>query len=258
MSDATGPIASTPEQQNPYDFITQYQVADTVQVWQGTGVAVGDDGYLTKASAANAVYTAGRAEESVLGDGVKTCRTRNGIFLFQNGVNALTIADRLGPCYWEDDHTVGYDAGGGILAGLVVDVSAAGVYVAIGFISPASIVTPTKVYLTIPITDLVSADAKVYHVASPVAGAITGIWSVLTQHALAGGNATLTGKIGAAAITNGVITITQSGSAVGDVDSATPTAANAVVAGSDINFTVGGTQTDTAAQALVTVEITLG
>ncbi len=258
MADATGPIASSPELQNPYDFITEYQVANAAQIWQGIGVAVGTGGYLVKSSAVGALYTAGRAEQSVLGDGTKTCRARNGIFLFKNGVSALTIADRLGPCYWEDDQTVGSNASSGILAGLVVDVSSAGVYVAMGFISPAAIVTPTKVYLSVLIQDLVSADAKVYHIASPVAGSITAIWSVLSQHVLAGGNATLTGKIAAAAITNGVVTIALAASAIGDVDSATPTAANAVVAGDDINFTVGGTQTDTAAQALVTIEITLG
>lgn len=258
MADATGPIASSPELQNPYDFITDYQVANAAQIWQGIGVAIGAGGYLVKSSEVGALYTVGRAEQSILGDGVKTCRARNGIFLFKNGVNALTIADRLGPCYWEDDQTVGASASSGILAGLVVDVSSAGVYVAIGFIAPSSVITPTKIYLNVPVTDLVSADAKVYHIASPVNGTITKIWSVLSQHVLAGGDATLTGKIGAAAITGGVITITNAGSAIGDVDSATPSAANAVVAGSDINFTVGGAQTDTAAQALVTIEITLG
>ncbi len=258
MADATGPIASSPELQNPYDFITNYQVANAAQIWQGIGVAIGVGGYLVKASEAGALYTVGRAEQSILGDGVRTCMARNGIFLFRNGADALTIADRLGPCYWEDDQTVGANAASGILAGLVVDVSSAGVYVAMGFISPAAIITPTKLYLTLPITDLVSADAKVYHIAAPAAGTITKIWSSLSQHVLAGGDATLTGKIGATGITNGVVTIALAASAIGDVDSATPNAANVVVAGSDISFTVGGTQTDTAAQALVTIEITLG
>jgi hypothetical protein len=257
MADATGPIATTTELQNPYDFLTDYPVANAAQIWQGIGVAIGSAGYLVKSSEVGALYTVGRAEQSILGDGVKTCRARNGIFLFKNGVNALTIANRLGPCYWEDDQTVGNSASTGILAGLVVDVSSAGVYVAIGFIAPSSITTPAKQYLTLPIGDLVSADAKVYHIASPVAGTITKIFSSLSQHVLAGGNATLTGKIGAAAITGGVVTMLQSGSAIGDVATATPTSANAVIVGSDISFTVGGAQTDTAAQALLTIEITL-
>jgi cytoskeletal protein CcmA (bactofilin family) len=93
-------------------------------------------------------------------------------------------------------------------------------------------------YVTLPIGNL--NGTTVYRVASPVAGTIVKVWSNLNA-ALSTGDATLTGKIGAVAITNGVITITQSGSAAGDIDSATPTAANVVVEGSDLNFTVGGT-----------------
>ena len=73
--------------------------------------------------------------------------------------------------------------------------------------------------------------------------------------ALATGDATLTGKIGANAITNGVITITQAGSAAGDVDSATPSAAKTVAAGDVISFTGGGTS-DATSTATVSLLIT--
>jgi hypothetical protein len=53
-----------------------------------------------------------------------------------------------------------------------------------------------------------------------------------------------------------VITITQAGSAVGDQDSAQPTAANAVVPGDRINFTVGGANTSATAYAQLLIEIT--
>jgi hypothetical protein len=110
------------------------------------------------------------------------------------------------------------------------------------------------VYITLAIADLKAADAAVYRVASPVAGRITKLSTDLAA-ALVTADATLTGKIGAAAITNGVVTLVQAASAAGQVNSAAPTAANAVDVGSDINFTVGGGAT-TVVAATLTIEIT--
>jgi len=80
----------------------------------------------------------------------------------------------------------------------------------------------------------------VYGIPCPVAGTVTRIQSRL-KAALTTGNATLTAKIGATNITDGVITITQAGSAVGDIDACTPSAANVVEVGSNLSVTVGGT-----------------
>lgn len=113
----------------------------------------------------------------------------------------------------------------------------------------------SEVYLTLDIANLVAADAKVYGINCPVAGTITRIASRLNGAALAAGDATITGKIGAVAITDGAITITQAGSAQGDLDSVAPSAANTVAVGSDLNFTVGGANTDTAAFATLTITI---
>ena len=63
----------------------------------------------------------------------------------------------------------------------------------------------------------------------------------MIEGALTTGDATLTAKIGSTAITGGVLTITQSGSAAGDVDEAVPTAANTVLEGGVLSVTVGGT-----------------
>jgi predicted RecA/RadA family phage recombinase len=83
------------------------------------------------------------------------------------------------------------------------------------------------------------------YVVSPVAGHISRMDSVLLGGAVATNDAVVTGKIGAAGagavITNGVITITASGSAIGDKDTCSPTAANTVAAGDLIYFTVSGT-----------------
>mgnify|MGYP003423179850 FL=1 len=91
----------------------------------------------------------------------------------------------------------------------------------------------------------------VYGFASPVAGTITKIQSRLDA-ALATGNATITAKIGAVAVTTGVLTLTEAGSAAGDVDVCNPSGANTVSVGSDVNFTVGGTNS-AAVGATVTV-----
>lgn len=97
-----------------------------------------------------------------------------------------------------------------------------------------------KVYIPLRVTTLVGTD--VYWVYSPYAGTATKIISI-TEGVLTTGNATLTAKIGqpGVAITDGVITITQVGSAAGDIDEATPSAANTVAVGDKLSLTVGGT-----------------
>jgi len=101
----------------------------------------------------------------------------------------------------------------------------------------ASVVGLTE-HITLKIESLIGTG--VYGIPSPVAGTIVKIQSWL-DGALTTGNATLTAKIGAVAVTNGVITITQAASAIGDIDVCNPTAANVVAVGSNINLTVGGT-----------------
>jgi len=98
------------------------------------------------------------------------------------------------------------------------------------------------------------ADAEVFRYVPNFAGSITKIRSVLNA-ALATGDATLTAKVNATSVTNGVITATQSGSAAGDVDVATPTAANTFVAGDVISITGGGSSTATAT-ANVSLQLT--
>lgn len=94
-----------------------------------------------------------------------------------------------------------------------------------------------------PVVTLTDGDSG--YVVSPVAGKITRIESVLLGGAVVTNNAVVTGKIGAAgagvAITGGALTVTASGSAAGDIDTASPTALNTVAVGSLIYFTVSGT-----------------
>lgn len=83
-----------------------------------------------------------------------------------------------------------------------------------------------------------SAEAT-YYVVSPHAGTISKIYTV-TDGAVGTADITVTANIGATPVTNGVVTIATAASAAGDVDSATPTAANVVTAGQAINFVVTG------------------
>ena len=94
-----------------------------------------------------------------------------------------------------------------------------------------------ETFLTLDIDDG-SAEA-VYYLLSPHAGTITKIWTVIDD-AVSTADITITAAIGATGITNGVVTIATSGSAAGDIDSATPTALNTVTAGQAVNFTVTG------------------
>lgn len=83
------------------------------------------------------------------------------------------------------------------------------------------------------------------YVVAPAAGEVIRIDTVLLGGAVATNNATVTPKIGAAgagvAMTGGAITVTASGSAIGDLDNSSPTAANMVAVGNLIYFTVSGT-----------------
>jgi hypothetical protein len=111
-----------------------------------------------------------------------------------------------------------------------------------------------KIIIDLGAINVVGATATVRRFVAPVAGDIAAIRSVLND-SLTTGDATLTAAIGGTPVTGGVVTITQDGSAAGDVDSAVPTAANTVAVGDVITITAGGTN-DAAVTASVIVEIT--
>ncbi len=103
-------------------------------------------------------------------------------------------------------------------------------------------------------TNIRAASAGVFGVASPYAGTIVKVYTWLNQ-ALATGDAVLTTNINGVAVTNGAVTITNAGSAVGDVDVATPTALNTVAVGDSISVAVSGANTANPSSAQVTVVI---
>ena len=85
--------------------------------------------------------------------------------------------------------------------------------------------------------------ASVEHAVCPVAGTVIAVRSVL-YGAIATADADLTFSINGVAITNGVITVANSGSAAGDVDVAVPTGANTVAVGDYVSCATDGASTN--------------
>lgn len=263
--------------------VTAYPVAADTVIHQG-GLVVLAAGYAAPGSTATGLVAVGRAESSVNNAGgaagAQQVEARVGVFRFANSVaDPIAAADRGSACYIVDDQTVAKTSGSGTrsLAGTVYGVDADGVWVGVGSVQHAlasgSLLAANnlgdlasaaaartalgggadKVVLNLGEINLVGATAAVKRIASPVAGDIVAIHTVLNG-ALAAGNATLTAKIGAAAVTDGVVTIAQSGSAAGDVDATAPSAANTVAVGSVISLTAGGTNTaDVTASVIVVI-----
>ena len=107
-----------------------------------------------------------------------------------------------------------------------------------------------KIVLNMEVDDLSAAES--HFIVSPLAGDIEKIWCVLDS-AIALADTTLTAEIGGVAVTNGVVTIAYSGSAAGDVDSATPTGANTVTAGQAIEIVCGGETNSSGAHAHLSI-----
>jgi hypothetical protein len=106
-------------------------------------------------------------------------------------------------------------------------------------------------FLTSKITDISTAGSTFVPV--PDDGRIIKIFTSI-QNAITTANAALSFEIGGTAITGGGITVTQSGSAAGDVDTAEPTAENSVNEGQAIEMITDG-GSSTACECVVTFVI---
>jgi len=112
--------------------------------------------------------------------------------------------------------------------------------------------TSNKEYVYAEIADISTAASS--WALSPIAGTISNYWTVIDT-AITVGDATITLEIGGTPVTGSSITIAQSGSAAGDVDTAAPSAANTVTQGGAIEIITDGGSTD-ASKAVVLLEIT--
>ena len=97
-------------------------------------------------------------------------------------------------------------------------------------------------FLTSTIADISTASSTFVPV--PDGGKVIKIITAL-QGAIGTANGGITFEIGGTAITGGGITVTQSGSAAGDVDTAEPTAANDVAEGGSIEMITDGSSSNT-------------
>jgi len=106
-------------------------------------------------------------------------------------------------------------------------------------------------FLTSKITDISSAGSTFVPV--PDGGRIIKIFTSI-KNAITTADAALSFEIGGTAVTGGGITVTQSGSAAGDVDTAEPTAENSVNEGQAIEMITDG-GSSTACECVVTFVI---
>ena len=97
-------------------------------------------------------------------------------------------------------------------------------------------------FITSTIADISTASSTFVPV--PDGGRVVKIITAL-QGAIGTANAAITFEIGGTAITGGAITVTQSGSAAGDVDTAEPTAANEVAEDGTIEMITDGASSNT-------------
>lgn len=262
-------------------------LAAATRIYAGSLVCLDAAGNAVPGATTTTLTPVGIAQEQVDNSaglaGALSIKIRAGVFLLANSADAdaITRAEIGDVCYIVDDQTVAKTNGGATRsrAGLIVDVDAQGVWVELGLIpgadpSGAALIANNLSDLAnkatarvnlgggankMPITvtssvSLVGATASVVRWVSPVAGTIDKIHTVI-DGALATGDATVTAAIGGVAVTNGVVTVTQAGSAANDKDSATPTAAKTVAVGDLVTFTVGGTN-DAARTAAISILVT--
>jgi len=96
-------------------------------------------------------------------------------------------------------------------------------------------------FITAKIADISTASST--FVAVPDGGKVIKIFTAL-QGAIGTANGAITFEIGGTAMTGSAITVTQSGSAAGDVDTSTPTAANDVAEEGTIEMITDGASTN--------------
>lgn len=230
------------------------------KIFGGSIVMRNATGFATKGAATIGCRGVGIATERVDNSGGAagdlSIKVRSGVFRVGNSAAADEIIDDdIGKlCYIVDDQTVAKTNGSNTrpVAGIVADVDANGVHVLFSEEALAAYLANRRVFVPVRVATLVGAN--VYRQLSIYAGRVVKLWSVI-EGVLTTGDATLTAKINGVAITTGVITITQAGSAAGDKDTADPTAANVVAVGDELSMTVGGTNaTASVANALFEIE----
>ena len=102
------------------------------------------------------------------------------------------------------------------------------------------------------LTDETTGD---FYIIAPHAGTIDKIYTVIDA-AIADADITVTASIAGAAVPGGAVTIAYSGSAAGNIDIASPSAANTITAGAAIKLVVAGGTTGGGDKVHIAIVIT--
>jgi hypothetical protein len=125
------------ERESAWGQILEIPMKGSTTIYQGGGVML-DGGYATPGAVAAGKLHVGRAMETKTNSGssgAKTIKVKTGIFLYDpKSGDAPTAANLFGPAYWEDDQTVRATIGSSSAAGLIVDVTTDGIWVAQGYL----------------------------------------------------------------------------------------------------------------------------
>ncbi len=224
-----------------------YPAKAGVRLFRGTFAALTLAGLCVPAGTAGAVAIAGVVEGHVDNrdgaDGDLHVEALRGCF---GVVFAATFADIGRQVFAVDDQTLSFDgAGGHLLVGTVAGIGDGRTWIDIPLATKPPAVASARIATLV--------GAGVTRTVASAAGRIVRLRSVI-DGVLTTADATITVAINGVAVTDGVITITQAGSAAGDVDEAVPTALNEVKPGDVISLTVGGGN-QTATPATVVIEI---
>lgn len=98
-----------------------------------------------------------------------------------------------------------------------------------------------NIYLQLELDDVSSASST--WLPSPCTGTITKIQTIL-HGAIAGSDAAITSELNGVAVTGGALTITQSGSAAGDIDTTSPSNNRTLAVGTKIEIITNGGSTN--------------
>lgn len=144
--------ASLPISRRSGNF-SSFVVAAATKLFQGVFAALDGSNRLVAATDAAARRVIGlmaeEADNSAGAAGDIEGKVEHGLFLVNNGANALTNAHIGKPAFIEDDNTVGSSPGtNAVVAGIVHEVTSQGVWLWVGVPHVGQVVAPESVTLT--------------------------------------------------------------------------------------------------------------
>lgn len=254
-----------------------YEVAASTHIYHGDGVCLNSSGYAVPASATTGLISVGVAVQEVDNSagaaGDLRVIVQRGVYGFPAASGDEPTRANIGDAvYFSGAQEIAVTGTGKSVAGIFEyqDPSDDLYYVSLGqWPLPAGLLAASNLSdvgsaataraniganrweATIDVPNLTSGTRAGF--VAPRGVTITEMKSVLLGAVLATGDATLQLKIAGVNATNGLITVTQAGSAIGDVDTSDPFALNVATEDQFIEIAVGGTNSEANARATVTL-----